>query len=331
MSLHAFDDIDDAVQATRSFLFPVDRRTWLRLGLVVFFVGGASVNAPVTGFNVPATGPAGPTAPPGDPVPQLTDAVLLAIAAVVAVLVLVVLLFAFVGSVMEFAFVESLRSEEVHVRRYWTRYWRRGARLFGFRVGLGLVALLLVGGLVAAVALPALSGAGGASLGLFVALLPVLFLLAVVFGLVNGFTTAFVVPAMLLEDRGVLDGWRRVGPIVRTEWKEYAVYAVLAWLFQAVLATLVALVVGIGGLFLAVPFLAVGFLVWLALSLSPAALLLMGVLAVVYVAVLLLAGLLVQVPVQTGLRYYALFLLGDTAPSLDPVPDQRAAVRAEDA
>lgn len=61
-----------------------------------------------------------------------------------AVLVLVVLLFAFVGSVMEFAFVESLRSEEIHVRRYWTRYWRRGARLFGFRVGLGLVALLLL-------------------------------------------------------------------------------------------------------------------------------------------------------------------------------------------
>lgn len=327
MSLHAFDDIDDAVTATRSFLFPIDRGTWLRLALVVFFVGGASVNAPTTGFNVPGTGPDGPT----PPVPELTDTVLFAIAAIVAVLVLVVLLFAFVGSVMEFAFVEALRSEEVHVRRYWSRYWRRGARLFGFRVGLGLVALLLVGGVVAAVALPALSGAGGVSFGLFVALLPVLFLLAMVFGLVNGFTTAFVVPAMLLEDRGVLDGWRRVWPIVRAKWKEYAVYAVLAWLFQAVLATLVALSVGIGGLFLALPFLVVGVLVWLALSFSPAALLLMGMLAVLYVAIVLFAGLLAQVPVQTGLRYYALFLLGDTDPSLDPVPDQRAAVRAEDA
>lgn len=330
MTLHAFDDIDDAVQATRSFLFPVDRGTWLRLALVVFFVGGVGANVPTTGFNAPPTDPGGPASPADGTFPQLTDTVVLAIVALVAVLLVVGLAFALVGSVMEFAFVESLRREEVHVRRYWTQNWRRGVRLLGFRLGLGLLALLLVGGLLALVALPALTGAGGLSLGLLLALVPVFLLVALAFGLVNGFTTSFVVPAMLLEDRTVLGGWRRVWPTVRAEWKEYAVYAVLAWLFQAVLAVLVGLVVGIGALFLAIPFVLVGFLVWMALSFSTAALLLMGVLVVVYVAIVLVAGLLVQVPVQTGLRYYALFLLGDTDPSLDPVPDQRTAVRAGD-
>ena len=37
MSLYAVDAIDDALSATRSFLWPFDRGRWLRLALVVFF------------------------------------------------------------------------------------------------------------------------------------------------------------------------------------------------------------------------------------------------------------------------------------------------------
>lgn len=328
MSLHAFDDIDDAVQATRSFLFPFERGTWLRLALVVFFVGGAGVNIPVTGFNTSTTTPGSPGGP-SDSLPQLTDTVLFVIAAIVVITLVLALAFAFVGSVMEFVLVESLRNEAVHVRRYWSRYWRRGARLFAFRVVLGLVALAIVGGLVALVALPALTGAGNLSVGLLFALIPLFFLVVLVFGLVNGFTTAFVVPTMLLENCGVLAGWRRVWPTIRAEWKEYVAYAVLAWLFQAVLAMLVAMLVGVGAMLLAIPFVIVGVVVWAALAFSTPALVLMGALVVVYLAIVLIIVLLVQVPVQTGLRYYALFLLGDTVPSLDPVPDQRAAVRDE--
>ena len=330
MTLHAFDDIDDAVQATRSFLFPFERGTCLRLALVVFFIGGAGMNVPVTGFNAPPTTPGAPGGP-GDGLPQLTDTVLFVIAAIVVIALVLALVFAFVGSVMEFVLVESLRSESVHVRRYWGRYWRRGARLFGFRVVLGLMALAIGGGLVAIVALPALTGAGSLSVGLLIALLPVFFLVALLFGLLYGFTSAFVVPTMLLENCGVLAGWRRMWPVIRTEWKEYVAYAVLAWLFQAVLAMIVAMIVGIGAMILAIPFVLIGVVVWAALAFSTPALVLMGALVVVYLAFLLVVVLLAQVPVQTGLRYYALFLLGDTAPSLDPVPDQRMAVRDEGA
>ena len=41
---------------------------------------------------------------------------------------------AFVGAIMEFVFVESLREREVHVHEYANAYWRRGLRLFGFRL-----------------------------------------------------------------------------------------------------------------------------------------------------------------------------------------------------
>ncbi|MFB6172203.1 MAG: hypothetical protein ABEJ23_06695 [Haloarculaceae archaeon] len=326
MALHAFDDIDDAVQATRSFLFPVDRGTWLRLALVVFFTGGVSANVPV-GFDAPPSGVGAPA--PSEVIPPRGDEIVLALVALVVLAVAVALVFGFVGSVFEFVFVESLRSEEVHVRRYWRRHWRRGARLFGFRLVLGLVGLALAGGLVALVALPALTGSGALSIGLLLALLPVAFVLALAFGLVNGFTTGFVVPAMLVEDRTVLGGWRRIWPVVRAEWKEYAVYAVLSLLFRAALAMLVGIVVGVGALLLAIPFVVLGVAVWAALSFSTAGLVLLGALVVVYLVALAVVVLFVQIPVQTGLRYYALLLLGDTDPSIDPIPDQRAAVRDE--
>lgn len=43
MSLHAVENVDDAFRATKAFLLPFDRRRWLKLAVVVFFVGGSSL------------------------------------------------------------------------------------------------------------------------------------------------------------------------------------------------------------------------------------------------------------------------------------------------
>ncbi|WP_276270555.1 DUF7544 domain-containing protein [Haloarcula litorea] len=40
MTLHAVDDIGDAIDATKSFVLPFELGTWLRLAFVVFFIGG---------------------------------------------------------------------------------------------------------------------------------------------------------------------------------------------------------------------------------------------------------------------------------------------------
>ncbi|MFC6906655.1 DUF7544 domain-containing protein [Halalkalicoccus tibetensis] len=42
------------------------------------------------------------------------------------------------------------------------------------------------------------------------------------------------------------------------------------------------------------------------------------------------AGLLLQVPLRTYLRYYALLILGDTNERLDPIPELRARIRGAD-
>ena len=47
MSLHAIDDIGDAIDATKAFLTPVSVRKWLKLAFVVLFLGGGGGG----GFN----------------------------------------------------------------------------------------------------------------------------------------------------------------------------------------------------------------------------------------------------------------------------------------
>ncbi|PSQ30520.1 hypothetical protein BRD06_01625, partial [Halobacteriales archaeon QS_9_67_15] len=69
------------------------------------------------------------------------SALVVLFAVVVAAFVAITVVFAFIGAIMEFVFVESLREREVHVHEYANAYWRRGLRLFGFRLVFGLLAL----------------------------------------------------------------------------------------------------------------------------------------------------------------------------------------------
>jgi hypothetical protein len=153
-----------------------------------------------------------------------------------------------------------------------------------------------------------------------------------VYALANGFTTTMVVPTMLHTDRGVLSGWRRFWPTLRGDLKEYTVYSLMVIVLHigagiiTGLGLLVALVV------LAIPFGIVGFGIFVAagssLSLPVAAVL--GVLAVVFVVLLLLLGALVRVPIKAFFRFYALLLLGDTDSDLDLIPDLRDEIRTDD-
>lgn len=335
MSYYAVDAVTDALEATRSFLWPVDLGRWARLALVVFFLGGAGSG--FSPFQFPGGtpgggGPGGSDVPPTGSLPAIGGPELAVIFAIVGIGAVLLAAFLLAGSIMEFVFVESLREEAVAIRRYWGRYWRRGVRLFGFRLVFGILTLgafLIVGGVAFA---PLFLGDGGLSIALVVIAIPILVALAILTGLVGGFTTMFVVPIMLVEDRGVVSAWRRFWPTLTAQWREYAVYAFLGFVLQiaagigAGIATLVgALAVGIPLGIVAV--VGVGLLSVVEL----AGWVLIALAALLFVFAVLVLSLFVSVPVQTYLRYYALFVLGDTESDFDLIADRRRAVRATDA
>ncbi len=325
MALHAAQDIGDAFTVTREFLTPIEIRRWIKLAVVVFFIGGGA-SVPNVQFDVPT----GPEQIPAEEIPViLPTEMATAIVAVVAAAVALGIVFAIVGAIMEFVFIESLRTGTVSIRRYWSQRWRQGLRLFGFRIAIGLPMLAIGLGWMALFLLPLFSGIADpiVPIGVFLLGLPVLFVVGLLYALVSAFTTVFVVPIMIKNDCGVLAGWRPLWGSIKREPKQYLAYAVIGFLLTIAAGILVSVLVGIGAIALLIPFGVLAALTYVTVSLSS----MLGVaviasLGVVFLVAVLTLWALIQVPVVAYLRYYALLVLGDIEPSLDVIPERREAI-----
>jgi hypothetical protein len=306
----------------------------------VFFVaGGGGLSFPFNAGTGTSTSTGGmPTV--GDPAPNVDlpplEELLLLAGVVVAVVILFALVVWAIGSVMEFVFVEALRSETVRVRSRFRQHFRPGLRLFGFRLVVSLLTLGVVLGVGAAIAFGVLGGAplswGPAQALAFLALfVPVFFVVFLIHALFLGFTTVFVVPVMLLEDRGVLSAWRRFWPTLRANLGSFAAYVGLAFLLQLAVGIASSIVIGVVAVAVLIPFGIVGGIVFAVGggTLAAPVVAVLALLALVYLVIVLTAAALVAVPVQTFLRYYALFVLGDIDAEFDVVPEVRARVRED--
>ncbi|WP_123536252.1 DUF7544 domain-containing protein [Halosimplex salinum] len=335
MSLAALNDIDDAIEATKRFLTPFDRVRWFRLAVVMFFVGGAGLSFPGTPTSFggdPGTGE--PTTGGPDITPELTGELIALILGVVALGIAAYLLYSVVAATMEFVFVGSLRDEEVRLRRSVKRYWRKGARLFVFRFATWILTTAVAGGSLIGLGTamggwPPTEWSDGTILLMIFLGVGVFLLVALVVGTFLGFTTMFVVPVMLREDRGVIGAWRRFWPTLTGNWLEFLAYLFVSFLLSIAVGIAVSFLLVLLAVAIAVPFLVVGVPLVLVLGFSGAGGIVAIVLFLAYLLLLFVGALLFQVPFQTFLRYYALLVLGDVNEEFDVVPDARAAVRAD--
>jgi hypothetical protein len=341
MPWYAVEALDDAYDATKTLLTPLDARQWLRLALVVFFVGSAGSGGPsatVGGSTGNPSGvPPGPSGPFGQPggdaaLSFLPAEALPFVIVLFGVALVVGLLYALVASVMEFVFVESLRRQRVRVRQYADQHLGRALGLFAFRLALGLVVLLPVA-VVALIALSMVAGEPQVSVGLLVVSIPVFVLLGIVVAVVDTFTTNFVVPVMIRKNVGIVEGWRRFWPTLTDDWRQYGVYALVWVVLVFAVGVLGSVVGGVVGAIVAAPVAVVGFFTLpvlggpAAILSNPVGLTVAAALLFGYLVVLLVAIAVVFVPVRTYLGYHALLVLGDTDADLDLIPDLRREIR----
>ncbi|MFB6110568.1 MAG: hypothetical protein ABEJ60_06815 [Halodesulfurarchaeum sp.] len=328
MALHAIDDLADAYRATRSFLWPIEWDRWLRLALLSVFVAGTGGGGVPTGnLQFPFTGGPGTPGPvPGGELPLDQLGVFLSrnlgLLLLIGLLGLLLLLFfQWIGATFEFAFLESLRTDEVHVRRYVREFRGPGTRLFAFRVGVGLLGLLL-GGIVLLFGLaPILAGVPSAAPVLVLLfMLPVFLVFGIVGSVVYTFTTAFVAPIMLMEDRGVISAWRRFWGVLTDAWTDFLVFVVVGLFVMLAIGIVVGIALAVIGAALFLPVI---------LAIVTAGPLVAAILGLPLAIVGILAWALIQVPVQTYLRHWALLVLGDVEPDLDLISERREAVRGE--
>ncbi len=329
MPWNAIDALDDARWAAQSFLLPFDSGRWFRLAVIALFVAGGGAPSFQSGG-----GGGGDVGAPVEPGPG-TDALpfgidpqtaLVAIVGLLVVGVLVGILWAFAGAVMEFVLIEGLRTRDVRVRSRFREFLGRGLRLFAFRLGVTLLAAAVF---VVPFALVMFVGAA-VPVG-FLLVFPLIlaaFLLALLVAVVLRLTTDFAVPTMLAEDRGVLSAWRRLLPLFRAEWKEVGVYLVVRLIAGIAAAIATGLAWALAAVVVAIPFVLVGAVVFFGLGGSFAVLgtvgwALLAVLGLVFLLAMLAVGAVVQVPVITYFRYYALFFLGAEDERLDLVSGLR--------
>jgi hypothetical protein len=186
-------------------------------------------------------------------------------AALIAVLavggVIFGLVIMYVSSVMRFILFDSVMAKECHIRQGWMHRQRPGWRYFLWQLAYMLATF---GGLIVLVGIPAgfaflvgwLKEPGEHVLplvlcGIVLFFVVMIFLLAA--ALIHVITKDFVVPQMALENIGVLEGWRRLWPMMQGEKGGYAGYIGM----KIVMAIGAAMVVGVAtlilGLFIAVP------------------------------------------------------------------------------
>lgn len=294
MSWYAIDSVSDAFEDSKSLLFPFRLKRWVVLAVITFFVGGSgsmpsldqSIDAPIQGGQMPG-------------IPFSFELVLLLVLVVLAL----GMVFLLIGSILEFVFVDALRSRDVQIRGRFGHRTGAGLRLFGFRVALFLFGLVLLA-LVAAPIYAALVLGIPAALIALVFTVPITIVFGIALAVVQDFTTSFVVPLICERGGEIVATWRRtLWPAVKADWREFLLYIVLKWGLGIAMGFLV----GIG---LALVFFPVIVLVAAgAFAGGGVAVPILVVAGIFALALFVLVQIFIRMPATVFLRYYSLSVL----------------------
>ncbi|MDD4253609.1 MAG: hypothetical protein PHT74_10760, partial [Methanoculleus horonobensis] len=188
---YAFSRLDGAFQRTKSLLWPVRWGVWLRLALIALFVGGGVSLPNTSGYNFEEG-----DLPPGvmESLPEIAPLIV----AFILIVLAIALVWWIIGTVLQFVFVDMLRTGDIHIRPFFGERLGKGVRLFLFQVGLSLILILAMMAFILM-----LIGIGGAGIGgaaFILVFIPFILIAALLFGIVFLLTTDFVVPIMIHED-----------------------------------------------------------------------------------------------------------------------------------
>jgi hypothetical protein len=307
--MYAFSRLDGAFQRTKSLLWPIKWGVWLRLALIALFVGGGVSLPNTSGYNFGEG-----DLPPGF-AESLPDIAPLIVAAFVAVLA-IALIWWIIGTVLQFVFVDMLRTGDIHIRPFFGERLGKGVRLFLFQVALTLILILAMMAFILM-----LVGIGGSGVGVaafILVFIPFVLIAALLFGIIFFLTTDFVVPIMIHEDCGVIEGWRRLFGAMSGQLWQIVVYIVTRLILGLIAGIVQAVIVILALLIIAIPFVLVGIVLLAAIQ---ANIVLLLALLIPYLIIVIPVALLIAVPFVTFFRYYGLLVLEGLAPEYRLLPE----------
>jgi hypothetical protein len=334
----AVDVIGSAFEHARKQLFePFRFGQWARLAVLALATGEMSSGSGCnSGFKALSNMPSRfPNSSQNFAAPSevwsglgMDPAVIVSMVVVAVVGLLVVgLVWLYMSSVGRFVLFESVLRRNCELGDSWTRWQGLGLRYFGWQLTLSIIGLGIAGVLFVPLLLPVLMAVlrhhEKPGPGLFVALVPMILVFAafsLIMALIRVLTKDFVIPIMAMEKVGVIEGWRRLLGMMKSEKGSYAGYVGM----KIVLAIGASVVFGIGSAIVAaialipVAILAVivvmivrGGLNWNAVTITLAI-----VLGTILLAGLLYIIALVCVPVAVFFPAYAIYFFAERYPAL---------------
>jgi len=293
---YAFSGIDDAIERTKSLLWPFNWSIWWRIAVISLFTGGfGGFNFP-TSYNTDAGTPEMSQIFSG--LSGLSDILLW----LIAVLIIIAVIFSILSSIFQFVFVKFLSEKEFRLKNYFVENTGKGLRLFGFWAAM----IIAVVAIVALFVFLAFSTAKGAGLLLFIPAICIFLLLILLVAIIALFTVDFVVPIMIKDDCGVIEGWKKCWRLLRDNLSQSFIYLIMKIIISIVVSILLIIAAVIVMILVGIPFLALALLAGIGLGIS----LLHITLLVLYLIIIIPLLLIISVPFNTFIRIYSLEVLG---------------------
>ena len=309
----AFSALDPAIQRTKELLWPFNIGVWLRLAVISFFVGGSfgGIN-PGTGFSTDQP-PFGMGEMPFSFPTEAVPAIPFLIIGLIIAIAIVAIIFTYLSSVFQFVFVDCLSSGKISLSRTFGERTGKGLRLLLFMVG--VISILIA--VIVALAIGLFAGGGPSNFLAVLVFVPVIIILALITGIIMLFTIDFVVPVMVRDDCGVLEGWRRVYAFTTAELLQSFLYIVAKFILNIVAAIAMLILILLTWAIIAIPFVVIGLALSAAFAIGFVVLL---VLLIPFLIIAIPVALVISVPFTTFFRYYSLLVLARFSPDHDLLP-----------
>ena len=257
MVWYSIDVIDAAVKRTKKILLePFDFWKWIKLGIIIFFIGGgfgsSGSNFDPGAFNRPSQDRSLEEPSTGEMINQITQFwhqyqtyILIGL----AILIFIILIFGLISSIMQFVFVETIVTNKVTIIDYFKKYMRPGFNLFIIQTILGLFFLSIFILAMLPVLQSSLASPETISFGSILGSIFWFFLVIIVLSIISGIIESLIqlsIPMVIYEQSGLIVAIKKVVGRAGADWKQIGVY----WVMRAVLWIAAGIIMGISAIIL---------------------------------------------------------------------------------
>ena len=308
MKWFATELIKPCIEKTKSILFPIKFKLWLKLALLIILAGairgGSSPNLRI---------------PSGVDFSTITNFMQNYLTYLIIGFVFLVILgfvAVWMSCVFRFCLLESIYTKTVHVLRYFKKYMKQGWSFFLFTIVIGLISLIILGALSLPLVIPIIKNFSNLSWSIIsipylVFFITFFILWIIVYGIFTMLMTHYVLADMYLNKiKSSYASFKRMFYLLKKELKQSLLY----WLMLFLLGIASAIIFFIAAILAAIPFLIIALILalffvglWaLANSLLVILIILGVIIGVILISAYIFAIVLVTVPIPVFFVNYQL-------------------------